>query len=125
MEQRWADDDGVLLLRSGRRWQDGQVESAQRQQVGGALISSVSAWSVDDGRWTDSDDESAEEIPCGIDQQTSNNDEVSIDAASIDAGFGVSAAPPDAVPDEPDVPLNSSTLPTSVDSIVGGSSTAA
>ncbi|GAB2266014.1 hypothetical protein Dimus_001044 [Dionaea muscipula] len=72
----------------------------------------------------DSNDESEEEILCGIDQQTSNNDEASIDAASIDADFGVPAAPPDAVPDEPDVPLNSSTLPTSVDSIAGGSSTA-
>ncbi|GAB2266507.1 hypothetical protein Dimus_001511, partial [Dionaea muscipula] len=68
----------------------------------------------------DSNDENEEEILCGIDQQTSN-----IDAASIDADFGVPAAPPVAAPDEPDVPLNSSTLPTSVDSIVGGSSTAA
>ncbi|GAB2288546.1 hypothetical protein Dimus_022876 [Dionaea muscipula] len=66
-----------------------------------------------------------EEILCGIDQQTFNNNEASFDGASVDADFGVSAAPSDAVSAEPDVPLNSSTLPTSVDSIVGGSSTAA
>ncbi|GAB2288926.1 hypothetical protein Dimus_023230 [Dionaea muscipula] len=57
--------------------------------------------------------------------KTFNNNEASFDGASVDADFGVSAAPSDAVSAEPDVPLNSSTLPTSVDSIVGGSSTAA